>query len=116
LLRNLFNVVSLSEAMRLLNSGVPLPRRLVAITFDDCYRDNLFAARVLAEHGLPACFFIPSAFPGTDHVFPWDAELKKMANLSWDEIREMVNLGQEIGSHKVHHADLGQSRVEISRL
>ena len=44
----------------------------MAITFDDCYRDNLFAARVLAEHGLPATFFIPTKYVGTDQVFPWD--------------------------------------------
>ena len=42
-----------------------LPRRAVAVTFDDCYRDYLAAARVLAEHGLPACFFIPTGYVGT---------------------------------------------------
>src|SRR5437879_5499233 len=97
LLRKRFQVVSLSEAMDLLDSGQKLPRRLAAITFDDCYRDNLFAARILAEHGLPACFFIPTAFPATEHVFPWDQGLRRMANLSWDDIREMAGLGHEIG-------------------
>jgi len=70
-------------------------RRTVAITFDDCYRDNLAAARVLAEHGLPATFFISDEYVGTDHVFPWDADLKKMPNLSWKDVHEMQQLGHE---------------------
>jgi peptidoglycan/xylan/chitin deacetylase (PgdA/CDA1 family) len=115
LLRKRFHVVSLSEAMRLLESRQRLPRRLAAITFDDCYRDNLFAARTLAEHQLPACFFVPTAFPGTDHVFPWDQGLKRMPNLSWEDIREMAAMGHEIGSHTVHHADVGQIGKEAMR-
>ena len=79
----------------------------MAITFDDCYRDNLFAARVLAEHGLPATFFIPTKYVGTDHVFPWDIGLKRMANLTWDDVREMQALGHDIESHTVSHPDLG---------
>src|ERR1051326_1174335 len=57
LMRDRFHVVPLSELHRLLMDGLTPPMRTVAITFDDCYRDNLFAARVLAEHGLPATFF-----------------------------------------------------------
>jgi peptidoglycan/xylan/chitin deacetylase (PgdA/CDA1 family) len=106
-LRDRFHVVSLGDVPGLLKSGA-IPPRTVAITFDDCYYDNLPAARVLAEHGLPACFFIPTRFVGTDHVFPWDAHLARMPNLTWDDVRELVALGHEIGSHTVSHADLGR--------
>lgn len=102
-----FHVVPLGEIFRLARSGQPLPRRTLAITFDDCYRDNLDAAHVLAAHGLPATFFIPTAFVGTDHVFPWDLSLKRMPNLSWDDVRQMHQLGFEIGSHTVTHPDMG---------
>jgi peptidoglycan/xylan/chitin deacetylase (PgdA/CDA1 family) len=115
LLRERFNVVSLSEAMHLLENPQTLPRRVVAITFDDCYRDNLPAARVLAEHDLPACFFIPTAFPGTDYVFPWDQGLTRMANLSWQDIREMADMGHEIGSHTVHHANVAEIDADETR-
>src|SRR5262249_18707863 len=108
MVRKRFRCVSLGEIVRHVRSGERPPRRLVAITFDDCYRDNLFAARVLAEHGLPATFFIPPAFPGTDHVFPWDAHLPRMANLTWDEVREMASLGHDIGSHTVSHANMSE--------
>ena len=92
MLRRNFRVVPLAEIYRILNAKEAFPPRTVAITFDDCYRDNLFAARVLADHGLPACFFIPSTYVGTDHVFEWDRHLPRMANLNWDEVREMAGL------------------------
>lgn len=118
LMRDRFHVVSLAELHRILQTGQAPPPRTVAITFDDCYRDNLFAARVLAEHGLPATFFLPSKYVGTDHVFEWDKGLRRMDNLSWDEAKEMVRLGHEIGSHTVSHADLGaidpdEARIEL---
>src|SRR6266850_3831969 len=61
MLRRGFQVVPLSRIFELLKSKQPPPPRTVAITFDDCYRDNLFAARTLAEFGLPACYFVPTA-------------------------------------------------------
>jgi peptidoglycan/xylan/chitin deacetylase (PgdA/CDA1 family) len=115
MLRRRFRVVSLGEIHRILHSGETPPPRTVAITFDDCYRDNLDAARVLAEHNLPACFFIPTQFVGTEHVFDWDRSLKRMPNLSWDDVREMVQLGHEIGSHTVSHADLGKLDADAAR-
>ncbi|HYT94845.1 MAG TPA: polysaccharide deacetylase family protein [Gemmataceae bacterium] len=118
LLRRRFHVVPLAEVFRLTRSGEPIPRRTVAITFDDCYRDNLFAARVLAEHRLPACFFVPSGYVGTDQVFPWDRDLPQLPNLTWDDVREMAGMGFEIGSHTVTHPDmaavpLAQARSEL---
>jgi hypothetical protein len=133
LLRRRFRVVPLGEVFRLVRGAPvpagqarqartgsgPAPRRTVAVTFDDCYRDNLPAARVLAEHGLPACFFIPTAYVGTDRVFPWDRHLKPLANLSWDEVRQIAGLGFEVGSHSVTHPDFAtltaaEARRELS--
>ncbi len=115
LLQRNFRVVPLAEIFRLVRTKEPFPRHTVALTFDDCYRDNLFAARVLYEHGLPACFFIPTAFVGTDHVFDWDRDLRRMANLTWDDIREMASLGHEIGSHTETHADMAQVSIDQAR-
>ncbi|MBI3406770.1 MAG: polysaccharide deacetylase family protein [Planctomycetes bacterium] len=115
MLRRRFNVQPLAEVMRLLNEGGAAPPRTVAVTFDDCYRDNLFAARILAEQQLPASFFIPSGIVGTDHVFEWDRGLKAMPNLTWDEVREIADLGHEIGSHTVSHPDLAKISEEVMR-
>jgi peptidoglycan/xylan/chitin deacetylase (PgdA/CDA1 family) len=112
-----FNVVPLAEVFRLLASGEEPPVRTVAVTFDDSYRDDLTAARVLAEHGLPACFFLPTAF--IDSERPFDPAHAHLPNLNWDEVKEMVRLGHEIGSHTVTHpnmADLSrdQAAMELS--
>lgn len=115
MLRREFRVAPLADVFEAVRHGRNLAPRTVAVTFDDCYRDNLFAARVLADHGLPAAFFIPTAFVGTTHVFPWDHGLPAMPNLSWDEVREMAALGHEIGSHTVTHADLGAVPAEELR-
>jgi peptidoglycan/xylan/chitin deacetylase (PgdA/CDA1 family) len=115
MLRDNFHVVPLSEIFRLHKSGEPIPRRTVAITFDDSYRDNLFAAHVLAEHQLPACFFVPTGFVGTDQVFEWDRGLTSMPNLTWDDVREMANLGFEIGSHTVTHCNMADVSVDEAR-
>ena len=119
LMRDSFHVVPLANLHRMLQAGQTPPLRTVAITFDDCYRDNLFAARVLAEHQLPATFFIPTQYVGTDHVFPWDVDLKRMVNLTWDDVLEMQALGHEIGSHTVSHPDMGvigpdETRIEMA--
>ncbi len=107
LFRRRFRVVPLAEVFDAARTGKDVPPRTVAVTFDDCYRDNLFAARVLAEHRLPATFFVTTGFVGTDRAFPWDRGLPPLPNLGWDDVREMAALGHEIGSHTVNHPDLG---------
>lgn len=108
-----FHVVSLAEIYRLVNLGQPLPPRTVAITFDDCYREFLDAARVLAEFGLPACFFLPTDYIGSDR--PFDPAHPHLTNLTAADVKEMVRLGHEIGSHTVSHPDMAQVSLEQAR-
>lgn len=110
-----FRVVSLGEIFRIARSGEPMPARTLAITFDDSYRDNLQAAQILADLGLPATFFVPTSFIGTDRVFEWDRGLPRMPNLTWNDVRTMVRLGFEIGSHTVTHANMGIIGAEQAR-
>jgi peptidoglycan/xylan/chitin deacetylase (PgdA/CDA1 family) len=115
LLHRSFHVVPLGEIFRIQRERLPIPPRTVAITFDDCYRDNLNAAHILGEYSLPATFFVPTGFVGTDHVFPWDRNLPRLANLTWDDVREMARMGFEIGSHSVSHANFGNISVDEAR-
>jgi peptidoglycan/xylan/chitin deacetylase (PgdA/CDA1 family) len=62
-LMRLGTIVPLAEAVRDIERGVPLPRRSIALTFDDGYRDNLTdALPVLERLGVPATFFLVPGF------------------------------------------------------
>ncbi len=62
LLAEQFNVLPLSEAVERLRKN-SLPRRAVAITFDDGYADNAeVALPILRDLGLTATFFIATAY------------------------------------------------------
>ncbi len=62
-LKNKCNVISMETLVSSLNSGQPLPKRSVVITFDDGYLDNLtLAAPILEKYQLPATVFICTGY------------------------------------------------------
>ena len=65
-----FRVMTVEEIVERMDAGT-LPRNVVAITFDDGYRDTLtHAAPILARYGLPATVFLATGFIGAGE-FPW---------------------------------------------
>lgn len=92
----------------------PVGKTLV-VTFDDAYRSVLREGYpVLAQLGVPATVFVPTAFATKQEPMAWsemgkwigtpfEAELDPM---SWDELRELQGAGWEIGSHTRSHRDL----------
>ena len=68
-LKQVFNVLPLSEAVTHLKTGT-LPARAACITFDDGYADNLtLATPILKKHGLHATFFIATAYLDGGRMF-----------------------------------------------
>lgn len=68
-LKAVFNVLPLSEAVARLKAG-SLPARAACITFDDGYADNFtYALPILQKHGLPATFFIATAYLNGGRMF-----------------------------------------------
>jgi peptidoglycan/xylan/chitin deacetylase (PgdA/CDA1 family) len=99
--------------------------RTLVVTFDDAFRSvREFAVPVLDRLGLPATIFAPTAYvgsegpmswPGIDHWIgtPHGAELLP---LSWEELRELVGAGWEVGSHTRTHPRLTQvDDAELAR-
>jgi len=77
----------------------------VLITFDDGYRDNLeVAAPVLEEFGLPATFFVTSAFiDGDVRVTAGFKNYRELPNMTWEHVCRLAERGHEIGLHGHRH-------------
>ncbi len=116
-LRDHYYPMSLSDLLDHLERQTPWPERTVVVTFDDGYRDNYeCAAPILAEYGVPATFFILADAIGTDYVLPWEEHLRgRVPWMEWDQARELLRQGFEIGSHTLLHRDLGKLRGEEAR-
>ncbi|SMF94740.1 Polysaccharide deacetylase [Methylomagnum ishizawai] len=69
LLKRVFAVLPLGEAVARLKAGT-LPARAACVTFDDGYADNAtHALPILRKYGLPACFFIATAYLDGGRMF-----------------------------------------------
>jgi len=90
-----YNVVKLEELSGLMRSG-RIPRKTIAITFDDGYENNyIYAFPVLKELDIPATIFIIPALVGIDDY------------LTWEQVIEMSESNViSIGSHSMTHAYL----------
>lgn len=94
-------------------------RPIVAITFDDGYRDNYEnAAPILAQHTMPAAFFVSTGMIGSDRGFSHDLEKhgRMLATMNWDQVRELHQRGFEIGAHTVSHINLARVEEPVARL
>ena len=94
--------------------------RVVGLTFDDGYRNNLIhALPVLRRHGFSATCFVVSDMIGQSNA--WDASLgiAEKPLMTLDELRSWHDGGQEVGAHTGHHVDLctlgeADARAEIA--
>ncbi|HEY6962934.1 MAG TPA: polysaccharide deacetylase family protein [Gaiellaceae bacterium] len=94
--------VRLSDALDLLAAG-PVEDRLVAITFDDGYLDNVeHAEPVLAELGLPATVFLPTRIVDGSVGYHWFPESPPA--LSWSDVAAAATRGTlDFQSHTRSH-------------
>ncbi len=88
-----YNIVPLQAVADLLKAEKKIPRRTIAITFDDGYKDNfLFAFPILKKYNLPATVFI----------IVQEVERPQNDRLSWGEVRAMRDSGLiTFGSHAI---------------
>ena len=99
-------VVSLDECVRRGKAGDAAP--VVAITFDDGYRDfEENACPALREHGFTATVFLVTTLVGGTFKTSKGLEFPL---LSWDDARRLQKEGFSFGSHTATHPKL--SRLE----
>lgn len=91
-----YQTLSVERFAALINNpqGTLLPPRPILLTFDDGYADNYRTAwPILQQYGFVGTFFIVSASVGP-------------GMMTWDNLRDLAQHGNSIGSHSVHHYDL----------
>jgi peptidoglycan/xylan/chitin deacetylase (PgdA/CDA1 family) len=101
-----FEVMTVSELVRVM-AQPPTKRHIVAITFDDGYRDSLLISLpILQRHGFRATFYIPTAYIGGLSAWNPIDYIGHRPVLTAPDIRTLSEAGHEIGSHAHSHVDL----------
>lgn len=91
---NNFTAMSMDEVLEAMETG-KVPKRPIAITFDDGYSDNYISAfPSLKNHGLKATFFVIT--DGVDDGY----------YMSSDMLKEMQEAGMSIENHTANHLEL----------
>ena len=83
---------------------LPIPDNLVVLTFDDGNKSDFAnVPKVLKKHGFGATFYITEGL----------GFLKNPQNyVSWDQIRQLHEMGYEIGNHTQHHRNVSHLKSE----
>src|SRR3954454_6421676 len=97
-------------------------RKTLAVTFDDGYRSvREQGFPVLAELGIPATVFVPTALVGWAGPLQWDGIERwfgtpyedELVPMDWDELRWLAYRGWEIGSHTCSHPHLPEENDAV---
>lgn len=106
-----FTAVSLERAVLLATRPSAIDERVVAITFDDGFRDfQTHAWPILDACGFTATVFLPTGFIGRDRR----ESFKGRECLTWREVSELHASGVSFGSHTITHPVL--HRLEWSAI
>lgn len=91
-----------------------LPRRSVAVTFDDGYASTLKAKPILEALSFPATVFAVVRFVDSGEPLHWPGieewrsseHADELRPLNWDQLTELASAGWEVGSHTLSHPRL----------
>lgn len=108
LLKQYFDIVSLSDWLHARAEGQPAPKRACAITFDDGWRDNFeFALPLLRRYKVPATIFVVAGMVGTAKQF-WPERLARL-------LRHASSLHVRLPGDEVMWLEQLLSNIPISR-
>lgn len=99
-----YRVLSMNELWECITGKMPVPEKAVVITIDDGYLSEYTrAVPVLKKHGFPFCIFIFTRAVGSRHF------------MTWEQLKEVLSLGGDVGSHTHTHprlTDLAPEEIE----
>jgi peptidoglycan/xylan/chitin deacetylase (PgdA/CDA1 family) len=90
----------------------------VSISFDDGLKSCLLASKIMDDYGAKGCFYINGkviSASDNDKIETFCREqlnMKLMEFLSWEDIKDMVKRGHEIGNHTFSHNNCGKLSQE----
>lgn len=100
-----YHPITFSTLESYLTQHQPLPDKPIMITLDDGYDDNYTNAfPALTKEHFPAIFYIITDKVGTEGY------------MTWEQVKDLKQSGQEIGSHTRSHPDLEVISVYPNRL
>jgi len=109
--RNRYNVIKLEELERMITVGQEIPKKTVALTFDDgflSHYDNAFP--VLKEYGFPATFFVCTGLLGSEMN---NSQNRPQLTLDWRRLKEMNESALiDIEPHGITHMELDSLKME----
>lgn len=104
ILRQGYKNVALSDLLKRDNSMED--SKIIAITFDDGYKDNFtIAAPALKERGMKATFFVTISYVEARVKKKW-LDDRQREFMNWADVEGLLNMGFEVGSHMMDHRDL----------
>jgi peptidoglycan/xylan/chitin deacetylase (PgdA/CDA1 family) len=99
-----YHSITFNQLLGALYYKLPLPTKPIIFTFDDGYDDSYTDAYpVLKDHSYSGMFYIISG------------KVNWKGQATWNQWREMLDNGMQMGSHTIHHVDMG-SVYQTSRI
>ena len=99
-----YRVMSMEELSQCVSGRSRVPDNAVVITLDDGYLSEYTRALpILTRHGFPFCVFVFTRAVGADNF------------MNWDQLRQVMSSGGDIGSHTHTHphlVDLSPQEIE----
>jgi peptidoglycan/xylan/chitin deacetylase (PgdA/CDA1 family) len=109
-----WTALTVPQALDLLQLGRCLPRRVVALTFDDGLRSAYTVALpILREYGFVATIFPVAGALGGSNDWPGQPPgIPALPLLAWDELAALAGAGWAVGGHTLTHPDLTAAPAE----
>lgn len=111
-----YTVLSMDQVQTCLAGQAAIPRRAVALTFDDGYENFAeYAWPILKRHGFPATVYLIAGMIGQPSYWFESDGRPTPPLMSAERIRQLRQEGCDFGGHSVHHLKLAQQDTPTVR-